>query len=187
MSFLQAIIISVLVQCILPINCLFETSKFVKKGKYDLFKICFNPVLYDFFVALIFTIIEFVLSEVCSDQFMKMDRPLQKMLASICETQCMIVCHATEGNFLKHLSVNHQMIYQYAFIIFSLFLNSTLDYQIVAFRNVKVRNTAFWEDMLLQIQLIWIIVIKKKSCGCLLKHIIIIEVKEYYRYYSIEM
>ena len=61
MSSLQAIIISVLVQFILPIHGLFETSKFVKKGKYDSLK--FNLTGFHLRIisnldALTFTIIE---------------------------------------------------------------------------------------------------------------------------------
>ena len=45
------------------------------------------------------TTIEFVFWDVCTNHFVILDKPERKMLASICETQCMIVCHETEGNY----------------------------------------------------------------------------------------
>ena len=45
------------------------------------------------------TTIKFIFSDVCANHFIQLDKPARKMLASICETQCMIVCHETEGNF----------------------------------------------------------------------------------------
>ena len=87
-----------LVQFVLPSQCLFETSKFVKKGKYcSLEK---NEFFAFFFrVDQKITTIELIFSDVCSNHFIQLDKPPQKMLASICEAQCMIVCHETEGNY----------------------------------------------------------------------------------------
>ena len=50
--------------------------------------------------------IEFILSDVCTNHFVKLDKPSRKMLASICETQCMIVCHETEGNYEPGSTMN---------------------------------------------------------------------------------
>ena len=62
-------------------------------------KYCLMNIDYCISVDLMINIVEFMFSEVCSDQFIKLDKPPRKMLASICETQYMIVRHQTEGNY----------------------------------------------------------------------------------------
>ena len=98
------LVIFYVIQFVFPLHCLFETSKFVKKGEYNsieniVWRINDETKFRCISGDLMITIIEFVFSEVCSDHFIKLDKPPRKMLASICETQCMIVCHETEGNY----------------------------------------------------------------------------------------
>ena len=99
MAPILSLFIFYLVQYVLPSQCLFETSKFVKKGKYNssennVWIISVKIVRED----LILSTIESIFLDVCTNHFIKLDKPERKMLASICETQCMIVCHETEGN-----------------------------------------------------------------------------------------
>ena len=96
----QTLVIFYVIQFVFPSHCLFETSKFVKKGEcYSIENIVYRISIRCISGNLRITTIEFIFSEVCSDHFIKLDKPSRKMLASICETQCMIVCHETEGNY----------------------------------------------------------------------------------------
>ena len=95
------LVIFYVIQFVFPSRYLFETSKFVKKGEYHSIEniVWRISIKQNISVDLMITIVEFIFSEVCSDRLIKLDKPPRKMLASICETQCMIVCHQTEGNY----------------------------------------------------------------------------------------